>query len=182
MKNVKFIQKFSGSRIVCWIKKCADYLKTKYASIISFLHDGKFGSVIALSIVIIIYFSFELRELFAFIPFIWRILASTLIIPLFLCIINFLYKLIFKKSYLTQTELIIDYVLIVRFTPRGGTSFVLGVIIFLLSLDFFGRCIYSRFIKNHHSFIFWIFTPLTFLVISFGIYLQSFLEMLNLWA
>lgn len=170
MKNVKFIQKFSGSRIVCWIKKCADYLKTKYASIISFLHDGKFGSVIALSIVIIIYFSFELRELFAFIPFIWRILASTLIIPLFLCIINFLYKLIFKKSYLTQTELIIDYVLIVRFTPRGGTSFVLGVIIFLLSLDFFGRCIYSRFIKNHHSFIFWIFTPLTFLVISFGIY------------
>lgn len=170
MKNEKFIQKILGSRIICWIKRCADYFKTKCASIISFLHDGKVGAVIALSIVTIIYFSFELRELFAFIPLIWRLLASTLIIPLFLCIINFLFKLIFKKTYLAQTVLIIDYVLIVRFTPRGGTSFVLGAIIFLLSLDFFGRCLYSRFIKNHHSFIFWIFIPLTFLVISFGIY------------
>ena len=177
MRNIKILKKFIDSKFVYWLRKTVVTVKTvistKCRPGIRFLHEGKTGAVIALGIVSVIYFSFELRELFKFIPLIWRLSASALIIPFLLFLINLIFKLLFKKTYPAQITLIIDYILIVNFTPRGGTGFVLGVILFLLSLDFLGRCIYSWFVKKGRSLLFWIITPLTCLVLAGGIFFIS---------
>ena len=150
MKNIKIIKKFLDSKFVCWLKRIVaavkSFIKAKCSPGGKFLHEGKMGAVIALEIVSVIYFSFELRELFKFVPLVCRLAASVLVIPLLFYLINLLFKLLFKKTYPAQIALIIDYSLIVSFTPRGNTGFVLGVILFLLSLDFLGRCIYSGFL------------------------------------
>lgn len=166
MKNIKIVKKIIDSKFICW-------LKSKPSPGINFLHEGKLGAVIALGIVSVIYFSFELRELFKFLPLVLRLAASALFIPLAFYLINLIFKLIFKKTYPAQIAFIIDYILIVSFTPRGGTSFVLGVILFLLSLDFFGRCLYSFFVKKGRSLLFWIITPATCLVLTGGIFFIS---------
>lgn len=160
------IKKILDSKVVCRIK-------TKCAPGIKFLHEGKMGSVVSLGLVSVIYFSFELRELFKFIPLIWRLTASALIIPLLIFLINLIFKLLLKKTYPAQITFIIDYILIVSFTPQGGTGFVLGVILFLLSLDFFGRCIYSFFVKKERSLLFRILTPVCCLVLAGGIFFIS---------
>ena len=177
MKNIKILKKIVDSKFICWLKKTLvsvkTFIKTKTAPGIKFLHEGKMGAVIALSLVSIIYFSFELRELFKFIPLVWRLSASALIIPLLLFLINLIFKLLFKKTYPAQVTLIIDYSLIVSYTPRGGNGFILGVILFLLSLDFLGRCLYSFFVKKGRSLLFWIITPVTCLVLAGGIFFIS---------
>ena len=161
MKNIKILKKIANSKIWCFVKKLAAFIKSKCSPGIKFLHSGKSGAVIALSLVSVIYFSFELRELFKFIPLIWRLAASALIIPLLIFLINLIFKLFFKKTYTAQVVFIIDYSIIVSYTPRGGNGFVLGVILFLLSLDFLGRCLYSFFVKKGRSLLFWIVTPVT---------------------
>ena len=177
MKNIRIIKKIIDSKFICWLKKTVaavlSFIKAKCAPGISFLHEGKMGAVIALGLVSVIYFSFELRELFKFVPLICRLFASALVIPLLLYLINLLFKLIFKKTYPAQITLIVDYILLVSFTPRGGTGFVLGVILFLLSLDFFGRCLYSFFVKKGRSLLFWIITPLSCLLVAAGIFFVS---------
>lgn len=173
MKNVMGFKKITESKFISWLKNLVNFCKEKISPEIKFLHEGKKGAVIALALVSVIYFSFELRELFKFIPLIWRLLASAFSIPLILFLINLIFKLLFKKTYPVQMCLIINYMLIVSFTPRGGNGFVLGVIVFLLSLDFLGRCIYSWFIKKGRSIIFWILTPLSLFNISGGIYFIS---------
>lgn len=173
MKNIKFLKKIGNSKIWCFVKKLAAFIKSKCSPGIKFLHSGKSGAVIALSLVSVIYFSFELRELFKFIPLIWRLAASALIIPLLIFLINLIFKLFFKKTYTAQVVFIIDYSIIVSYIPRGGNGFVLGVILFLLSLDFLGRCLYSFFVKKGRSLLFWIITPVTCLVLAGGIFFIS---------
>lgn len=177
MKNIKIIKKILDSKFICWLKKSVavvkSFIKAKCSPGVSFLHEGKMGAVIALGLVSVIYFSFELRELFKFVPLVWRLFASALIIPLLLYLINLIFKLIFKKTYPAQITFIIDYILIVSFIPRGGTGFVLGVILFLLSLDFLGRCLYSFFVKKGRSLLFWIITPLSCLLVAGGIFFIS---------
>ena len=177
MKNIKILKKIIESKFVCWLKKTAaavlTFIKAKCSPGIKFLHEGKMGAVIALGIVSVIYFSFELRELFKFIPLIWRLAVSALIIPLLIFLINLFFKLLFKKTYTAQVVFIIDYSIIVSYTPRGGNGFILGVILFLLSLDFLGRCIYSFFIKKGRSLLFWIITPVCCLVVAVGIFFIS---------
>ncbi len=170
MKNIKFLKKIANSKIWCFVKKLAAFIKSKCSPGIKFLHSGKSGAVIALGIVCAIYLTFGLRENFKFISYIWLFLAALLLVPLLICLINLIFKVVFKKTYPAQIIFIINYSLIVSCTPRGGTGFVLGVIIFLLSLDFFGRCLYSFFIKKGRSLLFWIVTPVTCLVLAGGIF------------
>ncbi len=173
MKNIKFLKKFRESKFVHIVKNVLKYIKEKTSPGIKFLHEGKRGALIALGLVTIVYFSFQLREFFKFIPFIWRFSASLLITPILLYLICLIFKLIFKKTYYVQIVLLINYYIIVNNTPRGGSGFVLGVIVFLLSLDLFGRSIYSFFIKKKSSILFWIFAPITCMAIFGGIYFIS---------
>ncbi len=173
MKNIKFLKKFRDSKFVHIVKNVLKYIKEKSSPGIKFLHEGKKGALIALGLVTIVYFSFQLRELFKFLPFILRFSASFLITPILLYLIFLIFKLIFKKTYYVQIVLLINYYIIVNNTPRGGSGFILGVIVFLLSLDLFGRCVYSFFIKKQTSVLFWIFTPITSIAIFGGIYFIS---------
>ena len=45
--------------------------------------------------------------------------------------------------------------------------------LFLLSLDFLGRCLYSFFVKKGRSLLFWIITPLSCLLVAGGIFFIS---------
>ena len=153
-----------------FIKKIASFIKSKCSPVIHFLHEGWLGAVITLGIITTIYFNFEIRENFKFWPLIARLPASAGIVTIALLLIHLIFKLIFKRSYLAQTVLVLDYILIVNFTPRGGTGFVLGVITFLLAADFFGRSIYSWFIKKQRSVAFWFFSIIPGIAIIAGIF------------
>ena len=153
------------------IKKIRNSKAVSFAKgIINFLHEGWIGAVITLGIITTIYFSFEIREYFKFWPLIARLPASAVVVTLALLLIHLLYKLIFKRTYLAQTVLLLNYIIIVSYTPRGGTGFVFGVIAFLLAMDFFGRSIYSWFIKKQRSIAFWFFSIISGLVIIAGIF------------
>ena len=160
------LKKVRKLKIWSWFKKIA----AKCLPVIQFLHDGWLGAVITLGIITTIFLSFGVREYYKYLPLIVRIFPAAIITAVSLLLIHLLYKLIFKRSYLAQTVLIINYVFFVSYTPCGRTGFVLGVIVFLLGVDFFGRSLYSWFIKKRRSLAFWFFSSLSAIAIIGGIF------------
>lgn len=167
----KTVAKFFTKTVANFYKNyVAAFIKSKCIPVIQFLHEGWLGAVITLGVITTIYFSFEIRQYYEFWPLIVRLPVSAVVVTIALLLIHLLYKLIFKRSYLAQTVLILNYCIIVSFTPRGGTGFVIGVILFLLGTDFFGRSIYSWFIKKRRSIAFWFFSILSGIVIISGVF------------
>ena len=171
---MELIKKFKQLKVWMLIKRAAvtaaSFVKAKCTPVIHFLHEGWLGAVITLGICTAIFLSFGIREYYKFLPFTVRFVPAVIICAAAFLLIHLLFKLLFKRSYLVQTILIINYAFVVNYTPRGSTGFVLGVIAFLLSADFFGRSLYSWFIKKRRSIAFWFFSILSGIVIILGVF------------